>query len=593
MTQVAEVPVVIVGGGPVGLSTSIMLSRFGVRHTLFERHPGTSVHPKALGLNQRTLEVFRSMGIENEVRAAAAPPRTCERTAWYTSFAGPTELHGRRIAVRPAWGGGPYAEEYAQASPSRYSMLPQLRLEPILRRRAEQFPEAQLHFDTAVTAVSQDAQGVTVEVTDSQGNRRTVRARYLIGADGGRTVAPALGIEAVGPTNLLDMVTAHFSADLSPYLPDDGCLINWFINPDFGGSIGSGFLYHIGPWNERGVSKEWGFACAFHADDPRRFDDEGMRSRINRSLGLPELQVELHSISHWYIQSVVAERFRQGRCFLVGDAAHRIPPWGALGLNTGIQDAHNLAWKLAAAVRDDKLSALLDSYDVERRPIARAVANASLASFQSHAGVIDAAIGLAPTLPPAEGWAALAQLWSGTPAGQEKQAALDKAIQVMDVEFHAHGAELGFSYPRGALVPEPGASEASMPADPLVYHPSAQPGHHVPHTWLEGPKGKVSTLDLTSPGRLALLVDSEHEAWSKALGAVDHPLAALVDVVAVGSGHPHRDPSGRWGALREISEKGALLVRPDSIIAWRSHELPADAVRALAHALSVCGSSGG
>lgn len=596
MTGTHQYPVVIVGGGPVGLTTSILLSRLGVRHALFEQHPGTSIHPKSIGLNQRTIEILRAAGLGDDIAAAAAPPETVGRTAWYTSFGGPTPLHGRRIAVRDAWGGGAYAEEYAQASPASYTMLPQIRLEPILRDHAEASPLAEVTFGAAVTGVAQDADGVTVTVAAPDGGTRQVRADYLAAADGGRTVPDLLGIGASGPTNLLDMVSAHFSADLSPHLPDPGCLINWFVNPDLGGSIGSGYLYHLGPWTPDGRSKEWVFACAFGPDDPERFDEDGIRARIHRSLGLPDLEVAPHSISHWYIQSVVADRFRAGRCFLVGDAAHRIPPWGALGLNTGVQDAHNLTWKLAAALRAPELAGLLDSYELERRPIALSVAETSLSNFQNHGGVVDVALGISPETPPEEGWAALATLWADGPDGDAKRAALDDAMRLLDKEFHAHGAENGFSYPAGVLVPD--TDNPAPPHDMLVHRPTSTPGHHLPHTWLAGPEDRMSTLDLVRPGRFALLVDERAGAWRAAVAALaDHPLAALVDVVEVGtgpeSGRERYDIEGRWARLRGVGGDGALLVRPDTIVAWRRAALPDDPRAELAGVLAGLAAPGG
>ncbi|MFG1922384.1 FAD-dependent monooxygenase [Cryptosporangium sp. NPDC048952] len=553
-----EFPVVIVGGGPVGLTASILLSKLGVRHALFERHPGTSIHPKAIGLNQRTIEIFRSAGLGPDIAAAAAPPRTVSRTAWYTSFGGPTPLHGRQIAIRDAWGGGAYAEEYAAASPAPYTMLPQIRLEPILRAHASASPLATIEFGTAVTGISD---GVVL-LDDG----RRIPATYVIAADGGRTVADAVGIGVTGPTNLVDMVSAHFAADLSDVLPDDSCLINWFVNPDLGGSIGSGFLYHLGPWSADGVSAEWVFACGFGPDDPERFDEDGMRARITRSLGVP-IELELKSVSHWYIQSVVADRFRAGGVFLAGDAAHRIPPWGALGLNTGVQDVHNLTWKIAAALADPSLSGLLDTYETERRPIALSVARTSLHNFQNHGGVVDVALGLA------EGWSALETLWSGTSEGAAKQATLDEAMTVLDKEFHAHGAENGFSYPSGAVVPEPGEAEVDM----LIYAPTSAPGHHVPHAWTAP---GVSTLDLARPGRFALIVDSAADAWREALAKSTSPLAPLIDIVTVPG-------DGDWGSLREVDPDGALLIRPDTIVAWRANSLPSDPATTLDEALTI------
>jgi 2,4-dichlorophenol 6-monooxygenase len=578
-----RVPVAIVGGGPVGLTASVLLSRLGVSHVLLERHPGTSIHPKAVGLNQRTIEVFRAMGIEEEVRARSAPPETVGRTGWYTSFGGPTPLHGRRIAVRDAWGGGAYAEEYAAASPSRYAMLPQIRLEPLLLEAARQYSTADLRFGADVTGLS-DPEGHTVTVTSrtADGGTHTVEADHVVAADGGRTVGGLLGIGDTGPTNLLDMVSAHFSADLSAHLPDPGCLIHWFVNPDHAGSIGSGYLYHLGPWDERGASREWVFACAFLPGDPARFDDADMRDRILRSLGLPGLAVELHSVSHWYIRSVVADRFRVGRVYLAGDAAHRIPPWGALGLNTGVQDVHNLTWKLAAALADPELVPLLDSYEIERRPMAVTVAANSLANFQNHGGVVDVALGLDPAAPPAEGWAALDRLYAGGPAGEAARASVEAAMSVLDKEFHAHGVELGFSYPVGAVLRESGQPEACVPEDQLVYRPTSSPGHHLPHAWLETPDGRRSTLDLGRPGRWVLLTDTAGAAWRDALAASRAPLAPLVDVVEVGSAAERQHRSGSdWPTLREVGSDGALLVRPDTFVAWRSPVLPRDPAASL------------
>lgn len=509
-----RVPVAIVGGGPVGLTASILLSRLGVNHVLLERHPGTSVHPKAVGLNQRTIEIFRHMGLDTVIREHGAPPRTVRRTAWYTSFGGPTPLHGRRIAIRDAWGGGEYTDEYAAASPCGYTMLPQIRLEPLLRMAALDHPQrADLRFGAAVGEISDpNADTVTVAYRTADGTTDSVEADYVIAADGGRTVGRLLGIGDTGPTDLLDMVSAHFSADLTPYLPDEGCLIHWFVNPDHAGSIGSGYLYHLGPWDPRGTSQEWVFACAFLPTDPARFDESDMRDRIGRSLGIADLDVDVHSISHWYIQSVVADRFRAGRVFLAGDAAHRIPPWGALGLNTGIQDVHNLTWKIAAALTDPTLSPLLDSYQTERRPMAQTVAANSLANFRSHGNVVDVALGLDPAQGPAAGWQALETLFADGPDGEAARDRVRQAMHVMDKEFHAHGAELGFYYSTGAVLREPDQPGGCVPDDLEHYAPSAAPGHHLPHAWLDTPNGRMSTLDLLTPGRWLLIIDDASAA---------------------------------------------------------------------------------
>ncbi|MGO1834408.1 MAG: FAD-dependent monooxygenase, partial [Actinomycetaceae bacterium] len=376
---------------------------------------------------------------------------------------------------------------------------------------------------------------------------------------------------------------------LGGVVPDNGCLINWFVNPDLGGSIGSGYLYHLGPWDEQGRSAEWLFACGFGPDDPERFDEEEMKRRIVRSLGVEGLDATVHSISHWYINAVVADRFRSGRCFLVGDAAHRVPPWGALGLNTGIQDAHNLAWKIAAALRSPELASLLETYETERRPIATTVAENSLHNFTNHGGLVDKAIGLDPAAPASTGWEMFADLWSESGSGLERRRALADAIEFMDHEFHAHGVECGFAYPRGAIAGD--GPERALPVDPLVYRPTSAPGHHVPHVWLHGGAGRVSTLDLADGGRLALVVapegaDGWREAVASAVASDVAPLAALVDVVVVGDDRL-ADPEGEWERLREVGPRGAVLVRPDTFVAWRSMDMPEDPGRELELALEV------
>ena len=189
---------------------------------------------------------------------------------------------------------------------------------------------------------------------EQDGVRRTVAGKYLIAADGGRTVAKQLNIGVSGPTNLVDMVSGNFTADLSAWR-DPKVMISWFINPDLGGSVGTGFLYPIGPWDDSGHSREWNFVLAMGADDPQRLDEDAARDRVLRTLGIEGLPVTVHSVSHWYIQSVVADSFRARRCFLAGDAAHRVPQWGALGMNTGIGDVRNLCWKLAMALAEPAL----------------------------------------------------------------------------------------------------------------------------------------------------------------------------------------------------------------------------------------------
>jgi len=320
-------PVAIIGGGPIGLTCSILLSLRNIRHILFERHASTSIHPKACGINQRTTEIFRIIGIEDEVYGHAAPPEVAGRTAWYTSL-GPG---GREINTRDAWGGGQYAEEYKRYSPSKYCILPQIRLEPILKRRAMELNPEGIRYNCEVLEAENidDHASVTVK-TRSTEQVSVFLASYVLVADGGRMFTKHLGVKWCGEAGLFDMVTAHFRAPLRSLHPDPSNFITWFTNPEMGGSTRTGYLYQTGPWPEAMTmpeKEEWVFACGLTGADAVDFDEERMVARLKKTLGIADLNVDLLSFSHWTVNALYAERWRVGNLFLVGDAAHRIPPW--------------------------------------------------------------------------------------------------------------------------------------------------------------------------------------------------------------------------------------------------------------------------
>ena len=586
-----DVPVLIIGGGGVGLSASIFLSNLGVEHLLVERHADTSVLPKAHYLNQRTMEVFRQHGVAEVITEVGAPIEKFGRVRWITSLGGDGVMDQKEIHSMDAFGGGTLYDRYAADSPVLSSNYPQIRLEKLLRAQADKRAPGKVLFNYEVTDwVQQDDGGVRVTVRDCGSDEtHTVNARYVIAADGGKTVGPRVGVEMTGPTGMVDMVSTHFTADLSQYW-DDRTLITWFLNPEGKDSWGSGAMVQMGPtWGRH--SEEWVVHFAFQPDDPERFHEDAIVPRLRTLLKLPDLDLTVHKVSHWILDRIVAEQWRFGDIFLAGDAAHRQPPTSGLGLNTGIQDAHNIAWKLAQVLNGQGGDALLDTYEAERKPVSTHGADWALLAFMNHF-VIDAGVGLIPGAPPEMNTAAFASLLADTPMGETLRARAKRTLDTQKMEFAAHDVEIGFSYPEGAFVPD-GTPPAPRDPEGQHYTPTTHPGRRLPHAWLQHDGGRVSTQDLVPVGGFLLLTDDTGSGWDDAAAKTTAELGVNINVVHVGQ-TGYSDAEGTWPALRGTQDGGAVLVRPDQFVAWRVATAPADAASeltaALRSALSVSGS---
>ena len=566
-----ETPILICGGGGSGLCLSTFLSAHGVSSMLVERHPGTSHLPKAHYLNQRTMEIFREFGIADVIYERGTPMANMGCVAWLTSLGGDGPIDRKTICKLDAFGGGSTQAVYQADSPTPSGNLPLIRLEPILREFAERSPLAQVKFSHELLSFEQDEHGVTSIVQDlGSGEQLKVRSQYLVGADRGRTIGPALGIELQGPTNLIDMVATHMTADFSKVIDDDTPLIRWFINPEGGGGWNSGAMVAMGPKHWDRHSEEWVFHFAFRPGDPE-FDENHIAPRIRALLKLPDLQITVHKVSHWIVESVLANKYRSGRCVVIGDAAHRHPPTTGLGLNSGIQDAHNLAWKLAALVQGKAGDALLDTYEAERRPVAARNTKWALFTFMNHF-VTDAGFGLVPGAPPEVNAAAFRTLLADTYEGDWARARMNEVVGTQRMEFQAHDLELGFSYASSAVIDD---GTAAPPRAPMgdVYIPTTRPGHRLPHAWVQVGGQKVSTLDLCGRGHFVLLVGSPAGPWQTAGQSVAESLGIALKVVALDAA---ADIDGTWSRLRGISDEGAILVRPDGHVAWRSARRPED-----------------
>ncbi|MCB0972403.1 MAG: FAD-dependent monooxygenase, partial [Acidimicrobiales bacterium] len=355
-----QIPVLIIGGGPTGLAASIELSRHGVRSVLAERHPTTTDHPRAHVVGTRTMELFRQWGIADAVIGEALPIDQAGGIAWVTSLAG--ERLGRidlagdpeRLAAR------------LDASPIFTVSCAQDRIEPLLAERARSLGEgvgSELAFSTRATVVDDGPDGATVRLDGPDGTE-IVRARYVVAADGASSPTRAqLGIEMAGHGTLGHHINTYLTADLSPWVGERGAVLHWVVDREVSGV----FIALDG-------KERWLFNCSYDpaVESADTYTPERCASIVRRAVGDPSVALEVRSIRPWAMDADVAVRYREGSVLLAGDAAHTFPPTGGLGMNTGIQDAHNLAWKLAWVLEGRAGADLVDTYEAERRPVALA-----------------------------------------------------------------------------------------------------------------------------------------------------------------------------------------------------------------------------
>ncbi|AKZ58138.1 putative polyketide hydroxylase [Streptomyces ambofaciens ATCC 23877] len=615
-SAVHRVPVLIVGGSLVGLSTSVFLGRLGIRHTLVERHAGTSIHPRGRGNNVRTMEIFRVSGTEPDIRKAAATLADNHGIFQTPTLVGDA---GEWLFKEMDAGGG-----LARFSPSSWCLCSQNDLEPELLTHATNLG-GDLRFGTELLSFEHDAEGVTAIVKSREtGEHTTIRADYLVAADGPRSpVREQLGIGQSGPGDLFHNVSITFrSRRLADVVGDRRFIVCYLTSEEADGALlpvdnRENWVFHA-PWHpERGETVE-------------DFTDERCADHIRRAIGAPDLDVEITGKAPWHAAQRVARSYRAGRVLLAGDSAHEMSPTGAFGSNTGIQDAHNLAWKLAAVLEGWAGEGLLDTYDAERRPVAEATsARAAGRSVEhSHPG-FEPPPGMGaggPGGPGAAGGPGGPGGPSGRPAGAPGGAPAagpggpggpGGAPGGPGGGFGGPGGApggpggapggapggpggapggpggapggpgggpggspqrgilnvaLGYRYPQGAVV----GADPATPVVPEGLDLTGAPGSRAPHLWLRrrDDGARLSTLDLYEDSLVLLSDVAQPTGWHEAATHLASDLRVPLKSYRVGGTQEADlspdDEDTDWARAHGVTRGGAVLVRPDSFVAWRS-----------------------
>ena len=572
-----ETDVLIVGSGPAGSSAAALLSTYGVDNVLVTKYRWLADTPRAHITNQRAMEVLRDLGLEQEAMLYATPNHLMGNNVFCTSLA------GEELGRMRSWGADPFTQaRHRIASPTTMVDLPQNLLEPILFKAAcARGTKARL--STEYLSLTQDTDGVTATVRDRVKNEvYPIRARYLIGADGGNSkVGTDVALPMEGRMGVGGSINILFKADLTRFVAHRPSVLYWVLQPGSNvGGIGMGLVRMVRTWNE------WLIVWGYDISQPAPHVTAEICKEVAWNLiGDRSVPVEITSWSTWTVNHMHATCYQKDRVFCMGDAVHRHPPSNGLGSNTSIQDAYNLAWKLAMVVKGHASPRLLDSYSVERAPIGKQIvdrANKSISEF----GPIFGALGLLDSTDPAVMKANMEARKEDSAESKVRRRKLREAIAYKVYEFDAHGVEMNQFYESDAVVAGAG-DDRCVEADPeLVYQPSSCPGARLPHVWLEKDRQPVSTLDVVGHGQFTLLTGIGGFGWRAAAAAIA-AAGFPIRCVSIGPGEDFEDPFGDWARASEIEDDGVLLVRPDQFIAWRQQVRAADCTAALRATLAA------
>ncbi|QRY45172.1 FAD-dependent monooxygenase [Mycolicibacterium boenickei] len=516
------------GAGPVGMATALSLGRHGIRTVLLDKHKGINPHPRAHVVNTRSMELFRRWGIVDGIVEDAVSQESARNIVWRTT------LTGEELGRIDVFGDAASAATRRHSSPQSIVSCAQNRVQQRLLQQLMELGHTNIRYGARAAGVTQGPSGVTVDISTDAGSE-TIEAEYLVVADGASgSISATMGLEMEGLPPFGHQLNIYFHADLRPLLGDNPAMLVWVLNSTAPGA----FIGMDG-------AHRWTFNIGFDPETETVQDYPPARciQLIRDAAGVRDLHVDIQSVGTWSFAARTANRYRHGRAFLAGDAAHQFPPTGGLGMNTGLADADNLAWKLAAVLHGWASDSLLDTYEAERRPVALSSAQQSVANAlnMSEVGIGPSAVAVAGRLESADASVRAAE-----------RAHLSVAIPRQRGHFDALDQEIGHIY--------------FHDGPPRVVD-VATVGARLPHAWILRDGTPCSTIDLAASGYI-LVVGRSGSAWAGKLA--DSALGRRIPWTELTIGRDiellNTDPF-------DIGDDGAVLIRPDGYVAWISGEL--------------------
>lgn len=551
--------VLVIGGGPVGLSTALHLDAQGVDCVLVEKHPSTATHPKASYFNVRTMELLRELGVAEDVYATAMMP---EGVSFYTKICG-YKLGALGIAEARD-----HVERVIASTASPGCVTSQIVLEAILKEHAERASHVTVLFHHEKIAIEQDASHVRARILDrASGETFVIEADYAIACEGVRSsTREALGRKLVGPPRFGHCINIYIDADIQSLVSEPNQALFWTSTPDAVGAF-----IALG-----GDRRKYCFNTPYYPEKgerPEDFTKERCLAKVRAALGTENLPVEILAVGSWVLCGQVIDEYRHGRIFFAGDTAHLNIPTGGFGFNTGMQETHNLAWKIAAVLRGDAPDALLDTYHRERRPIA--VFNVEK-SRENAVNIRATGATFGGTVPDND------EIDLDTPKGRRQRAEKTAAIRRQKTHFLFLGQEIGYGYWDSPLIVPDGsrhyAEEHGIDDPVYVYVPNARPGARSPHCWVGTPgepDARRPLHDFLGKQFVLLTHGARGRGWAaEAAVPVGRTTVRHWHVGPAGSDADLFDLDGAWPRRYGVASEGAVLVRPDGHVSWRARTAP-------------------